>query len=56
MLPFDGATRIDQAAINGGIWVGSRFIWDSKKPAKQKQARKDGGVIVYDHSGNVLPE
>ena len=56
MLPLDGATKVDQKAVNGGIWIGSRFVWDSiNKPIKQKQARKNGGVVVYDYNGNIIP-
>lgn len=56
MLPLDGATNADQKTIMSGIWIGSRFVWDSKKPIAQKQARKDGGIIVYDRMGNVINE
>lgn len=57
MLPFDGATKSDQYAVNGGIWIGSRFVWDNKrKPIEQKQARKDDGIIIYDSIGNVIAE
>ena len=56
LLPFDGATAADVRAIDSAIWIGSRFVWNDKKPALQKQARKDGGVVVHDFLGNVLPE
>lgn len=57
MLKYDGATNVDQKAVMGGIWIGSRFVWDAtKKPIEQKRARKDGGVIVYDQYGNIVPE
>lgn len=56
MLPLDGATIADQYAINGGIWVGSRYVWNDKKPLAQKQARKESKIIVYDRSGNIVDE
>ena len=57
MLLFDGATLTDQRVINIGIWIGSRFVWNNtKKPILQKQARKDGGITVYDYEGNKINE
>jgi hypothetical protein len=56
MLPLDGATNSDHHTIMSGIWLGSRFVWDDKKPLAQKQARKDGGVVVYDEDGNITDE
>ena len=56
MLFLDGATNIDERTIMSGIWIGSRFVWDSKKPELQKKARKDSKVVVYDKNGNVIDE
>ena len=56
MLLLDGATNIDQRTIMSGIWIGSRFVWDSKKPELQKKARKDSGIVAYDKNGNVIDE
>ena len=55
MLYFDGATKTDVKTVDFGIWIGSRYVWDDiKKPIAQKQARKDGWVIVYDKEGNIV--
>lgn len=56
MLPLDGATRVDVNTIMSGIWVGSRFVWGSKKPLLQRQARINNKIVVYDRDGNVVEE
>lgn len=56
MLPLDGATKADTKTIMGGIWVGSRFVWNDKKPLAQKLARQNSKIIVHDRLGNVMDE
>ena len=57
LLKLDNATAYDRFIITRGVAIGSPFIWDEKnKPLKQKEERRNNGIVVYDVKGNIIKE
>lgn len=56
MLPFDGATKVDQVVISSCVRIGSPFVWNNKKASKQREQRRIGGVHVYDRDGVLIED